>query len=273
MARLPLLCHYLDLPLQHAHPEVLRRMRRPAALDRTYRLIESLRQAMPDIALRTSFIVGYPGETEAEFQTLLEFVQEVRFDRLGVFRYWREEGTEAAALPNQVPEPIKEERYHRLMALQQPISLARNREQVGRELEVLVESLPQGEGSPYLIGRSYRDAPEVDGLVFFKGRAQPGDLIRVKVTAALEYDLVAEPLSNYREPSGARPLKRRATRGKVRPRQTEIEPAPAGLAAGSRDFSCGEPVLTNFVVSLVPKADYSRGRGQGRPRPSQSLNR
>jgi ribosomal protein S12 methylthiotransferase len=159
MAGDPRVCHYLDLPLQHAHPNTLRRMRRPANVGRVRKLIADLREAMPDIALRTSFIIGYPGETEAEFEALLRFVDECRFDRVGVFGYSEEEGTPAAALPDPVPEEVKDERYDRLMALQQQISLERNEAQVGRTMDVLVE----GYGDGLSVGRSYRDGRDAAG--------------------------------------------------------------------------------------------------------------
>jgi len=185
MASYPQVCHYLDLPLQHAHPEVLHRMRRPADVNAVHRLITELRSAMPDIALRTSFIVGYPGETQAEFQALLEFVAEIQFDRVGVFTYSREEATPAAELPGQLPQAVKEERYRQVMELQQRISLARNRGMVGRTLEVLVEGCNEG----LSVGRSYRDAPEIDGLVLVEGELPVGEMVPVRITKALEYDL------------------------------------------------------------------------------------
>jgi len=188
MAGDPRVCHYLDLPLQHAHPDVLRRMKRPADVERTWRLIADLRAALPDLALRTSLIVGYPGETEVEFQALLDFVGEIRFDRMGVFVYSPEEGTPAAGLPNPVPDPVKAERRERLMALQQEISLESNRAQVGRTLAVLVE----GQGDGLSVGRSYRDAPEIDGLVFLPGQAPVGEMVEARITRAMEYDLVGE---------------------------------------------------------------------------------
>jgi ribosomal protein S12 methylthiotransferase len=188
MAGDPRVCHYLDLPLQHAHPAVLRRMKRPADLDRTRRLVGELREAMPDLALRTAFIVGYPGETEAEFEDLLDFVEEIRPDRMGVFLYSPEDGTTAAELADDVPDEVKEERHDRLMALQQAVSLEINQAQVGRTLEVLVE----GAGDGLSVGRSYRDAPEIDGLVFFPGEAPEGEMALVRITEALEYDLMGE---------------------------------------------------------------------------------
>jgi ribosomal protein S12 methylthiotransferase len=184
-------CRYLDLPLQHAHPDTLRRMRRPANMDRTRRLLADLRDAMPDAALRTSFIVGYPGETDAEFDTLLDFVSEIRFDRVGGFLYSPEEGTAAAVLSHSVPEEVKVERLERLMALQQQVSLDINQAQVGRTLDVLIE----GQGDGLAIGRSYRDAPEIDGLVLIpdgQGVPDVGSMVPVRITAAMDYDLVGE---------------------------------------------------------------------------------
>jgi ribosomal protein S12 methylthiotransferase len=188
MATDPRICHYLDLPLQHAHPAVLRRMKRPADVDRTRKLLDDLRSAMPDLALRSSFIVGYPGETEAEFQVLLDFVGEIRFDRVGVFRYSPEEGTAAAALPSPVPGEVQAERYERLMERQQAISRELNLRQVGRTLDVLVE----GQGDGLSVGRTYRDAPEIDGLAFFPGDGLVGEIVPVQITGAMEYDLLGE---------------------------------------------------------------------------------
>lgn len=186
MAQHPQVCHYLDIPLQHGHPETLRRMNRPHDADRVRRLIADLRQAMPGIALRTSFIVGYPGETEEEFEALLDCVEEMAFDRVGAFTYSREEGTDAAQLPHHIAQDVKEERYRRLMELQQGISLAKNRQMIGRSLDVLVE----GSGDGLSTGRSYRDAPEIDGLVLVKEELPTGEMIPVLITGAMEYDLI-----------------------------------------------------------------------------------
>ncbi len=188
MASDPRVCHYLDLPLQHSHPDTLRRMRRPANVDRVRRLIADLREAMPDVALRTSFIVGYPGETEPEFEALLRFVAECRFDRVGVFVYSMEDGTPAAVLPDPVPEEVKSERYDRLMELQQEISLERNQALVGRTMDVLVE----GQGDGLSVGRTYRDAPEIDGMVLLPGELPVGEILPARITGAMEYDLVGE---------------------------------------------------------------------------------
>lgn len=179
---------YVDLPLQHAHPEVLRRMRRPANMDQVHRAVEQLRAAMPEIAIRTTFLVGYPGETDQEFEALLEFMTEIRFDRVGVFTYSHEEGTPAAELEDDVPPMVKEERRERLMAAQQPISMAKNQALVGEVLDMLVE----GRGEGLSVGRSYRDAPEVDGLVLTEADLPLGKIVPVRITAALEYDLFGE---------------------------------------------------------------------------------
>lgn len=198
MAREEKIVPYLDMPLQHGDPRALRRMRRPSRLEMVYDHVEKLRAAMPDIALRTTFIVGYPGETEAEFQGLLDFAQAIEFDRVGAFEFSPEPGTPAAELPDPVEDAVKAERYGRLMELQQPISLRKNQTQVGRMLSVLVEGEGEIEGSqtPLLLGRSYRDAPEVDGLVLVPGlQGVPvGEMIDVHINSAMAYDLVGEPL-------------------------------------------------------------------------------
>jgi len=193
MARHPQICAYLDMPLQHAHPETLRRMRRPPDTDRTKSIIRDLRAAMPDIALRSTFIVGFPGETREEFTALQSFLEEVQLDRVGVFRYSQEPGTPAATLPSQVSARVIERRWNEVMQLQQRVSLARNQRWNGRTIRVLVEG--QGtsdDGAPLVVGRSFRDAPEVDGQVFAWGVAQPGSFVNVRVTQALEYDLWGE---------------------------------------------------------------------------------
>ena len=197
MASRPQICHYLDMPLQHAHPATLKHMRRPANVERVHRLIQDFRHAMPDIAIRTSFIVGYPGETEAEFRALETFVRQVRFDKVGVFVYSPERGTAAFDLPEPVPEELAQERYDRLMSLQQSISLARNQEQVGRVLDVLVEGFGEAEAEepgqdnkPISVGRSYRDAPEIDGLVLIHGQVEVGEMVPVQIAGAIEYDLI-----------------------------------------------------------------------------------
>ena len=196
MARLPNVAPYLDMPLQHGSPSVLKRMRRPS-LRVARRSLETLREAMPDAALRTTFIVGFPGETEQEFEELLDFVEEQRFDHVGAFTYSPQTGTPAAELGEAVPHELAAERYGRLMELAQQISMERNRELVGSELEVLIESdeaSEQEDGSRFVVGRSYRDAPEVDGLAFVRGEYASGEFVRVRVDTALPYDLVCTPL-------------------------------------------------------------------------------
>jgi ribosomal protein S12 methylthiotransferase len=185
MAAHPQILHYLDMPLQHGHPLTLRRMRRPANIDWVHRTIGKMRAAMPDLAIRSTFIVGYPGETEEEFQTLLDFVAELRFDRVGAFTFSFEPGTESAALGDPVPEEVKQERRERLMGLQQRISLAKNQTLVGKTLDVLVE----GTGDGLSVGRSYRDAPEIDGMVVIDGEVPPGEMVPVRISGAMAYDL------------------------------------------------------------------------------------
>ncbi len=177
---------YIDIPLQHAHPQVLRRMHRPTDVDGVRRLIEQLRAAIPEVALRTTFIVGFPGETEAEFLTLLDFVNEIRFDRVGVFTYSHENGTAAEKLADDVPPKAKEERYEAIMLAQQAISRRKNFAFVGKRLQVLLE----GTGEGVTVGRSYRDAPEIDGLVLIKEKLRPHRFVTVEITDALEYDLI-----------------------------------------------------------------------------------
>jgi ribosomal protein S12 methylthiotransferase len=189
MARHPQILPYVDIPLQHAHPDVLQRMRRPSDVEGVRRTIAGLRARAPGIALRTAFIVGFPGETEEEFEALLDFVQDMAFDRVGVFVYSHERGTPAGQLVDDVPPKVKETRRERLLAVQQPISLARNQAMVGRTLDILVEGQEQG----LSVGRSYRDAPEIDGLVLVQAALPVGQIVPVRVTAALEYDLIAEP--------------------------------------------------------------------------------
>jgi ribosomal protein S12 methylthiotransferase len=198
MARESKIVPYLDMPLQHGDPRTLRRMRRPSRLEMVYEHMTKLRAAMPNIALRSTFIVGYPGETEAEFQGLLDFVQAIEFDKVGAFHFSPEPGTPSADLPDPVDDETKAARYARLMELQQPISLRKNQAQVGKQLEVLIEGEGEieGSGAPLLLGRSYRDAPEVDGLVLVPGvtGVPAGSMIEVYINGAMEYDLVGEPL-------------------------------------------------------------------------------
>ncbi|HBG74183.1 MAG: ribosomal protein S12 methylthiotransferase RimO [Chloroflexi bacterium GWB2_49_20] len=176
---------YLDMPLQHAHPDTLKRMHRPANIDWVHKTLAKMRAALPNLAIRTTFIVGYPGETEAEFQSLLDFVAEIRFDRVGTFKYSFEPGTFSESFGDPIPEEVKEERYQRLMETQQNISLQINQGFVGKTLDVLMEGYDNG----LSIGRSYRDAPEIDGLVIVEGKAKPGKIVPVQITGAMAYDL------------------------------------------------------------------------------------
>jgi ribosomal protein S12 methylthiotransferase len=189
MATYPQILPYLDMPLQHGHPDTLKRMRRPHNVDKVCQWIEQYRRAMPRAALRTTFIVGYPGETEAEFKGLLDFIQEVQFDRVGAFPFSPEPDTPAFELPDYVDEETKTERWERLMALQQGISLKQNQALIGQKLEVLVD----GAGDGVSIARSYRDAPEIDGYIIIEEELPVGELISVMVTGAMEYDLMAVP--------------------------------------------------------------------------------
>jgi ribosomal protein S12 methylthiotransferase len=179
--------HYIDVPLQHAHPETLKRMKRPN-IGVTRDMLKSLRAAMPDLAIRTTFIVGFPGETDDEFHALLKFMDEQRFDRVGVFEYSREEGTSAATMDDPVPPKIMARRREIAMALQQKISFAKHQPWVGKTLDVLVE----GVGDGISIARSYRDAPEVDGVILIQNELPIGQFVPVRITQALEYDLMGE---------------------------------------------------------------------------------
>jgi len=176
---------YLDMPLQHAHPKTLYRMKRPSNIEWVHKTLAKMRAKIPNLAIRTTFIVGYPGETDEEFQALLDFVEEIRFDRVGAFQFSFEEGTASASLGDPVPASVKEERYAALMELQQGISLQINQSFVGKTLDVLVEGFENGSS----IGRSYRDAPEIDGTVVIEDKPDIGQIIPVRITGAFTYDL------------------------------------------------------------------------------------
>jgi ribosomal protein S12 methylthiotransferase len=198
MARHQQVLPYLDMPLQHGHRATLKRMKRPAKIEWVYETVGKLRQTIPHLAVRTTFIVGYPGETEDEFEGLLQFVRDLQFDRVGAFQYSYEIGTPSATLSNHVPDPVKEERYNALMELQQGISLAKNQSFVGKSLDILVEGHGEGEdeagnftGDTLSLGRSYRDAPEIDGYVIVEGELPVGELVPVRITGATTYDLIA----------------------------------------------------------------------------------
>ncbi len=176
---------YLDMPLQHAHPKTLYRMKRPSNIDWVHKTLAKMRSAIPELSMRTTFIVGYPGETDEEFQALYDFVNEIRFDRAGAFQFSFEPGTTSAPLGDPVPASVKLERLQRLMELQQSISLQVNQSYVGKTLDVLVEGFNDG----ISVGRSYRDAPEIDGYVLIEGKVEIGDIVPVRITGALAYDL------------------------------------------------------------------------------------
>ncbi len=189
----PKICSYVDLPLQHASNKILKLMNRPDTRESMEALLKKIRERIPDVVIRSTFIVGFPGETDEDFMKLRTFLQTQRLDKVGVFTYSREEGTAAYDFPDQISEEVAQERYHDLMSLQSLISQQRNEELEGRELEVLIEN--RDEEVPQVVaGRSYRDAPEVDGLVYIEndGRSKPGDLVRVKVLAGFVYDVAAE---------------------------------------------------------------------------------
>ena len=178
---------YLDIPLQHAAPEVLKRMKRPADMKWVYTTLAKMRKAIPDLALRTTFIVGYPGETEEDFQTLLDFIQEIKFDHVGAFTFSFEPGTASEPLGDPIPEEVKVDRLDRLMTAQEKISLELNQHWLGRTLDVLIE----GQGDGISVGRSYRDAPEIDGLVLLEDLVELGIIVPVQVNGAMTHDLTA----------------------------------------------------------------------------------
>jgi len=180
---------YLDIPLQHASPKILKAMKRPGSIDRTLERIKQWREICPDLTLRSTFIVGFPGETEEDFQLLLDFLKEAQLDRVGCFKFSPVEGAPATEMADQVPEDVKEERFHRFMQLQQEISANRLKQKIGKTLDVLVDKIDE-EG---IIGRSKADAPEIDGLVYVDNlsgiNVKVGDVIKVTITNSDEYDL------------------------------------------------------------------------------------
>ncbi|MDR0424273.1 MAG: 30S ribosomal protein S12 methylthiotransferase RimO [Clostridiales Family XIII bacterium] len=207
------ICGYIDMPIQHINSRILKSMRRHSTQESIWRTIEKLRRAMPDIAIRTTLIAGFPGESDSEFEELLDFVMQAKFDRLGAFAYSREEGTPAAEMEGQIDDETKQARLEALMLAQQKISLAKNRSMIGRTLEVLVEE-ENGDGS--FFGRTRRDAPEIDNGVIFSAaagaaasgtgfgadavagarpRVRPGDLVLVRINDAFDYDLAGELVS------------------------------------------------------------------------------
>ena len=186
------MCNYLDMPIQHASDRILKRMGRRTNKEELMERIGKLRQEIPDIAIRTTLISGFPGETESDHEELMDFVNEMEFERLGVFAYSAEEDTPAFSYPDQVPEEVKEERRDQIMELQQDIAFEHCENIVGRVLTVLIEGKVVDE--PAYVGRTYMDAPNVDGLIFVNGDVElmSGDFVRVKVTGAAEYDLIGE---------------------------------------------------------------------------------
>ena len=188
----PKICHYLDLPIQHASDEILKRMGRRTSKKQLVEIIGKLRSEIPDIALRTTLITGFPGESEANHEELMGFVDEMEFDRLGVFTYSPEEDTPAADMPEQIEESVKEDRQAELMELQQDIAFDKAEDMVGSEVLMMVEGKVADEN--VYVGRTYKDAPNVDGLIFVHTDAEliTGDFAKVKVTGALEYDLIGE---------------------------------------------------------------------------------
>jgi len=190
MAEQPRLLPYLDIPLQHAHPDVLRRMYRPANMDHVRDTIQEMRARVPNLAIRSTFIVGFPGESDTEFRNLLDFVAEVQFDRVGIFPYYHEKGTAAYQLQDDVSPELKEERIQQLVALQEGISEQKNRQFIGKKMEVIVD----GVGDGMTICRSYRDAPEIDGMVMVEDELEMGKITVVEITAALVHDLIAKKI-------------------------------------------------------------------------------
>lgn len=186
------ICHYLDLPIQHASDEILKRMGRRTSKKQLTEIIAKLRREIPDIALRTTLITGFPGETKEQHEELLDFVDEMEFDRLGVFTYSPEEDTPAAEMDNQIEEEVKEDRQAEIMELQQDIAFDLAEDMIGREVLVMIEGKVADENA--YVGRTYKDAPNVDGLIFVNTDEElmSGDFVKVKVTGALEYDLIGE---------------------------------------------------------------------------------
>ena len=199
IAREPKICHYLDLPIQHCSDSILKRMGRKTSKADLERIITEIREKIPDMVIRTTLITGFPGETKEDHEELMQFVADMAFDRLGVFTYSPEEDTPAAAMENQVPEGVKEQRKAELMELQQDISLELDQERIGEELLVFVEGKVADENA--YVGRTYADAPGIDGYIFVNTgeNLMTGDFVRVRVTGALEYDLIGEIADEYTE--------------------------------------------------------------------------
>ena len=192
MAKYDKICNYIDMPVQHGNNEILRRMARRTTQEQMVERINKIREKMPDCTIRTSIIVGFPGETEEQFNDLYEFVKKVRFDRMGAFTYSQEEDTPAATMPDQIDEEVKEDRQADIMELQQEIVFDQAEDMIGKEVLVMIEGKVADENA--YVGRTYRDAPNVDGLIFVNTDEElmTGDFAKVKVTGAAEYDLIGE---------------------------------------------------------------------------------
>ncbi len=188
MRDLPVVAKYLDMPLQHAHPDLLQKMGRPFRREKTERVLNMIRDAIPDVTLRTTFIVGFPGETDEHFNTLVEFINNMKFDHVGVFTYSHEEGTRAENLGDSVPEAVKLHRRREAMLSQRRVVGSVRGRHVGRVVPVLIEEA----GDTVSTGRSWMDAPGIDGVVYVKGRYTPGEVISARITGTREYDLIAE---------------------------------------------------------------------------------
>ena len=192
LKKLPKVCHYLDIPIQHGADTILKKMGRRTDRAQLTQMVQHLRKEIPDIALRTTLITGFPGETQEDFEALQEFVKAMRFDRLGVFTYSQEEDTPAAEMEDQIPEELKEERRDAIMAMQQEIAFEKNESRIGQEMDVMIEGyLPDDD---VYVGRSYMDAPDVDGFVFLSTswHLVTGDYVRVQIVQAQGYDLIGE---------------------------------------------------------------------------------
>jgi len=183
---------YLDIPFQHASPRILKLMKRPAHAENTLERIKNWKQAVPNLVLRSTFVVGFPGETEEDFQMLLDWLDEAELDRVGCFQYSPVEGAKANALPDHVPDEIKQERFDRFMQKQQEISARKMQRRIGEEMDVIIDEV-DSEGA---VARSYADAPGIDGMVYLNDffDCEPGDLVKVKIEHADEYDLWGTPI-------------------------------------------------------------------------------
>ena len=193
------ICHYLDLPIQHASDKILKRMGRRTSKQQLIDMVSTLRREIPDIVLRTTLITGFPGETQEDHEELMEFVDQMEFDRLGVFTYSPEEDTPAATMEDQIPEEVKQDRQAELMELQQEISLERGESCVGKDYLVMIEGKVADENA--YVGRTYADAPGIDGYMFINTGEllMSGDFVKAHVTGSLEYDLIGEIADEYTE--------------------------------------------------------------------------